>query len=158
MVGVRLIYACMIAALPTIAGCGSSWMLADRRRDPKKRSPRTQVAVILFGILPSSMALTFWPLHLAFAISRPAMNRLADRVAAGMPVGFPRQVGVYTIVSAKRDIGINPDVALFVDDDPNGPSGFVRSIEPHVSFGRDLIVPSNYSIYLSEVWDYRDED
>ncbi len=158
MLGIHLIYACMIATLPPLAACGGYWMHANRRRDPKKRSPWTQVAVILLGILPSSMALTLWPLHLAFAISRPAMNRLADQVAAGIPVAFPCQVGVYTIVSAKRDLGKNPDVALFVDDDPNGPSGFVRSIEPRISFGHDLIVPSNYSINLDWAWDYRDED
>src|SRR5262249_53313702 len=70
---------------PFILGIGAAWATpATRRTARSRRSPLLAWPLVLaVALAPFSMLLTPWPLRLAFLASRPAMERLADRVAAG---------------------------------------------------------------------------
>ncbi len=140
---------------PPVAACVVAWFSNERPREVGGGGWAGRSLVIVLAGLPASMAVTLWPLHLAFEPARPGFDRLADQVAAGSPVAFPRQVGVYLIVGAKFDPTNPRNVALFIDANPSGPSGFART----ASGSRNgLIGSSNYAIPLGGGWEYRDED
>ncbi len=155
MVGEVLPLVVAVATSPAVAACVVAWFSNERPREVGGGGwPGRSLVIVLAG-LPGSMAVTLWPLHLAFEPARRGFDRLADQVAAVSPVAFPRQVGVYLIVGAKFD-PINPwNVALYVDANPNHSSGFART----ASGSRNgLIGSSNYAIPLGGGWEYRDED
>ena len=113
--------------------------------------------VIVLGLSPVTMMLTLWPLRLAFRMSRPALNAMADRVAAGRPVTGSEWAGCYVVIGANFD-PLTGEVALYTDDDPAGRSGFLR-LSPGDSQGRsDLFTNLNFNEYLDERWRYRNED
>ncbi len=47
------------------------------------------------------MITTFWPLRVAFLVSMPALNRIADRVEAGEQIRRPEWAGVFLILKTK---------------------------------------------------------
>ncbi len=55
------------------------------------------ISVVVLTMLPMLTQVTLWPLHVAFLTARPALDILADQVAAGKPVSFPQQAGVYRV-------------------------------------------------------------
>ena len=75
--------------------------------------------------LPTMTVWTFWPLRAAFLVSKPSLESLADRVAAGQTPAFPTWAGVYRIVGSRSD-PTNGWVALIFDPNPSGKSVFVR--------------------------------
>ncbi len=65
-----------------------------------KAGPRGWLALggLLFcPLLVASMLLTHWPMKLSFALSKPALNRLADAVAAHRAPALPKRAGAYVI-------------------------------------------------------------
>jgi hypothetical protein len=145
--------------IPTIAAIGTAWALLFARQ--KSVSPRTRdgagMAVFFLAVLPIVTLWSFWPLHLAFMASRPTMDRLADEVAAGKPVFFPRRAGVFVVF----DGNVNPvtgDVGLMIDSNPNRPSGFVRTSPVSASGPGSPIVGSNLNVELGGGWSYREDD
>jgi hypothetical protein len=81
--------------------------------------------VIALSIMPLVTVLSCWPLRLAFFVSRPTLERLADQVAAGQTPKFPRQAGLFLVAGPAVDIATG-NVGLLIDPDPYGPIGFVR--------------------------------
>jgi hypothetical protein len=81
--------------------------------------------VFALGFFPLTMLFTRWPLRLAFLASAPAMDRLADRVAAGRSVTSPEWAGLFRVVGSAVEPS-NGNVGLIIDPDPSGRSGFVR--------------------------------
>ncbi len=114
--------------VPTIAALGTAWALLFSRQ--RSVSPRTRdgagMAVFFLTVLPIATLWTFWPLHLAFMAALPTMERLADQVASGKTVLFPRRAGVFVLSAAAVD-PVSGDVGLMIDPNPSGPTGFVRA-------------------------------
>jgi hypothetical protein len=106
------------------------------------------------AVTPLITLSTFWPLRVAFLVSRPALEHLADRVAAGQALTLPVRAGVYSIVGFATDPSTG-NVALITDADPGGRSGFVRHRPgtPHGPF-RSLWM----GMRLSRTWAYEMEE
>jgi hypothetical protein len=152
--GFALMVLASISMFPLVLGCGSAWAMAGP--DPR-RFPRAAAwsIVIVLGFLPISMMSTLWPLRFAFTLSRPSMDRLADRVAAGETLAFPEWAGLYRIVDAKREPR-NGNVALIIDADPSGRSAFVRVVARSESYGP--MVNLNFNVPVGGPWRYQNED
>ena len=146
------------SASPVLAGCALGWIMARRRREGTKGSPPGSLVVGALAGLPLSMALSFWPLHLAFQMARPEMIRLADQVAAGKPVSWPHQAGIYQVVAVTIDPDHPVNYAILLDKNPNWPSGFVRLVEPTDPMQNLGMVPSDYQIDLGDGWAYWREE
>jgi hypothetical protein len=121
----------MVFGLPLTLGFGTAWAMAAIRGNlaggPSPWSRWHPLPALLLVVAmtasPPMTIWTFWPLRAAFLISRPALERLADRVAAGQNPAFPTWAGVYRIVGSRY---VNGWVALIFDPNPSGPSAFVR--------------------------------
>jgi len=68
-----------------------------------KRQQRVRVGFFAACVLlVLSVLLTRWPVHVAFQFSRPALERLADRVERGEMGGLPQRAGVFRVERAER--------------------------------------------------------
>ena len=134
-------------------GSGMVWISGRTERRRLARSFDWLIVVGL-GLMPLSMAITPWPLRVAFAFSRPSMERIADRVAAG-GVNVPEWAGVYRVVGAVREPS-NGNIALLIDANPAARAGFVRFEVDQEPFGplRGL----NYNEPVGGPWRYQIED
>jgi hypothetical protein len=151
------------SAFPIVMGAGVAWASAATRRtaSPRRCPLLAWPLVLVLALLPLSMLFTFWPFRLAFLASRPAMDRMADRVDAGQAVTSPEWVGLFRVVGSAVD-PFNGNVGLIIDPDPSGRSGFVR-------FGRSSNMPQGrrqrgpfYNLYadldLHDGWRDQTED
>ncbi|MGO9471103.1 MAG: hypothetical protein ACLQIB_05890 [Isosphaeraceae bacterium] len=151
-----------LCGIPLILGFGTAWSAAATRREAtRRRSPLLAwPLVIVLATLPLTILFTQWPFHLAFAASKPALNRLADRVAAGQAIRRPVRAGFFTVVSSAVDPA-SGNVGLITDPDPSGRSGFVRlSLHPNTSPGRvgGPFYNLNGDLQMGEGWRYQSED
>ena len=64
--------------------------------------------------------------RVARQVSKPALNRLADRIADGRAPGRPVRAGLFMVVGSIID-PVTGNVGLITDPDASGRSGFVRS-------------------------------
>lgn len=78
----------------------------------------TVIAIIL------SITLTNWPLGIAFAASRPALNRLAEEVRQGKPPETPVFAGCFRI--RETQVKRNGIVCLWTRPNSSGNTGFVQ--------------------------------
>jgi hypothetical protein len=117
-----------LALFPLILGAGSAWAVESTRRNAVRRHSTFWVWPLVLGaaIAPLPMLYSFWPLQLAFRVSRSALERLADRVAAGQVLADPEWAGICYVVGSDVDPA-SGNVALITDSDPSGRSGFVRT-------------------------------
>ena len=160
--GAFLMFIGWLVAFPTIIGTGVAWASAATRRTAKsRRSPLVAWPLVLvLTLLPLSMLLTFWPFRLAFLASRPALDRLADRVEAGQPVTSPEWAGLFRVVASAVDPS-SGNVGLIMDPAPSGRSGFVRvSVGPGMTAARSSspFANLNFDLQLPERWWYECED
>ena len=147
-------------AFPIILGSGGAWAAAaTRRRSRPRRSPLLAWPLVLvLAFAPFSMTLTPWPLRLAFLASRPAMERLANRVGRGEGINRPEWSGVFRVVGSAIEPGTG-NVGLIIDGDPGGRAGFVR-LGPGVP-ETNTYVPFynlNFNEPLGRRWFYQSED
>ena len=89
-----------VLLVPIFLGSGLKWANTQVRRDGRIKA-NLPVATLLAIAL--SMVLTLWPLRLAFTLSSPALNRLADRVEAGETVSDDEWSGFYPVRGARVD-------------------------------------------------------
>ena len=117
----------MLCGMPMILGFGTAWAAAATRRDSvRRRSPfLAWPLVIVLVTLPTTMLFTHWPLRLAFFASRPALDRLADRAAAGQILPYPTRAGLFVVIGWEVDWSTG-NVGLIIDPDASGRTGFVR--------------------------------
>lgn len=108
-----------LALVPIALGLGLAWATDGRGRSRWSRA----AIVACTTLLAISMIATRWPLHLAFHLSSPALNRLADRIESGGTLAPGEWAGLYRI---RGSMPLNGDTALIVDPDPRGMSAFVR--------------------------------
>ncbi len=149
----------VLVLLPAILGPGAAWARLARREGAIRGRSRAAVnaCVCVMALFPVATLGTLWPLYLAFYLSRPSLERLADQVAAGQAVTQWRRAGVYSIAESDLDPG-SGNVGLFVDPNPSGPSGFlrIRSGLPPYYPGRPFATDMN--VELPGGWEYRVED
>jgi hypothetical protein len=144
---------------PAIGGFGAAWVsLAIKQKAmPRRSSQAAWLTVIALSVMPLMTLWTLWPLHLAFLVSRPSLERLADQVATGQVSGFPRWAGLYRIAGSAVDPSTR-NVGLMIDPNPNGPTGFVR-MGPGASWNREGPFRwDDLGVNLGWGWEYREED
>ncbi len=151
-----------LCGIPAILGFGTAWAAAATRRETvRRRSPLLAwPLVVVLATLPLTILFTHWPLHLAFLASKSALDRLADRVAAGQAPRRPVRAGLFMVVNSAVD-PTSGNIGLITDPDPGGRSGFVR-VTPGTS-----ALPSrasgpfynlNGDLELGGGWRYQNED
>jgi hypothetical protein len=148
-----------LATFPLILGAGSAWALKSTRRNAVgRRSPLWVWPLVLgLAVLPLTMVINRWPLWLAFRVSQPSLERLADRVANGQVLVTPELAGLILVVGSAFDSATG-NVGLVVHPDPNGRSGFVR-LGPGVPPGQTAGPFFNQSVNsLGGRWSYQEED
>jgi hypothetical protein len=126
--GAILMFVGWLFTFPIVISAGAAWAnVATRQVAKPRRSPWSAWPLVLvLGILPLTMVLTRWPLRLAFLASRPAMDRLAERVLAGQAVAGPEWTGLFRVVGSAVDPA-SGNVGLITDPCLSGRSGFVRA-------------------------------
>lgn len=144
---------------PTIACIGVAWARLATRKTAVPRRSRAAAwsAVVGLLLMPCMTVSTLWPLRLAFLRARPVLDRLADQAAAGQSVGWPQWAGPYRLVRADVD-PVPGHVALVIDPDPGGPSGFVRELPGARPRQGKLILGTDLEVDLGGGWSYRVED
>ncbi len=160
--GVMLMFLGWLSAFPIVISTGVVWASSAKRRTARpQRSPLLAWPLVLvLSLLPLSMLLTFWPFRLAFLASRPALDRLADRVEGGQAVTSPEWVGLFRVVASAVDPSTG-NVGLIMDADPSGRSGFVRvSVGPSIPAAHSSgpFYNLNFDLQLRERWWYECED
>jgi hypothetical protein len=148
--------------IPLILGFGTAWSVAATRGEATcRRSPVLAWSlVIVLATLPLTILFTRWPFRLAFVASKPALNRLADRVAAGQAIRRPVRAGLFVVVSSAVE-PTKSNVGLITDPDPSGRSGFVRvGLGPHRSPGcvSGPFYNLNGDLQMGQDWRYQNED
>ena len=159
LMGLVLTFYTTVAATPMILGFGASWAAEATRTDalPQRPPAVAWLSVVALVVLLPSMLVTLWPLRLAFHVSRPAMDRLADRIAAGEGLGRPEWAGLYRVVATRRAT-LGDGVALLIDNDPSGGSGFVRLGSQPVPRYAGPMMNQNFDEDLGGGWSYQNED
>jgi hypothetical protein len=159
MGGSAFIFLVAVFVVPLIFGFGTSWAAeATRKEASNRRAPLwAWLTVFALGSLPLTMISTLWPLRMAFLVSRPALNRLADRIAAGETLDRPEWAGLYRIVATRREPQ-SGNVALIIDDDPAGASGFVRLASRRPGAISGPLANLNFDEFMDGKWRYQNED
>ncbi len=152
--GLVLMYLIEVVALPLQIIAGSIGALGMSRGWRFRRFAALGLVLALV-VLPFVTMVTSWPLRLAFALSEPAMNRLADRVAAGRTVATPEWAGLYRVVATVRE-PTNGNIALIIDANSAGRSGFVRVLDPTQSLFP--LYNFNFDEPVGTYWRYQNED
>jgi hypothetical protein len=161
MLSVGLFFIWLFIVLPMLAGFGATWaVLAMRREGVSHRSRRrVWMWVIALAVMPGVTSWTVWPFRLRFLAARSSLERVADQIEAGQVVSFPQNAGPFRLAASKVDSRTG-GVALLIDPDPNGPSGFVRHkgglAGPSDCFGP--IRGDWWHVALGGGWCYHEED
>jgi hypothetical protein len=145
--------------MPAIAVFGIAWAsLATGNSTGRVWSPMAVwLSTILLTFMPFATVGTQWPLRLAFLATRPSLDRLADQVAAGQAVSFPRWVGPFRLAGSAVD-DVSGSVGLMIDANPSGSSGFVRMSPDVPPESRGPFRWDNLLVHLGWGWEYREED
>jgi hypothetical protein len=103
--------------LPIAAGAGAAWAGSVTTPVPGRRRPRVAAwsLVALLVVVPASMLFSSWPMKAAVLASRPALERLADRVAAGEKLSRPEWAGLFLVRKANRSTEGPGYVGLIID-------------------------------------------
>ncbi len=117
---------------------------------------RASLVMAALTALPISAILTQWPHRLAFYLSSPALNRLADRVEAGGKVRPGEWAGVYRI-QGTLTLGYGGGTLLIVDPKAGDLSGFARRPGPARGPRREALEPGGAPGERERWMDY-DED
>ena len=105
-----------------VPGVGLAWVASRPLRSQRLRAAGL---VIALTAIPCSMIAYRWPLHLAFYLSSPGLNRLADRIESGGKVIPGEWAGIYRVWGSMKDSRTGAPV-LVIDPDRRGIFGFCR--------------------------------
>jgi hypothetical protein len=161
MLSVGLFVIWLFIIMPTLAGFGATWAVLETRRggDPHPFCRLAWTWVIALAVMPGVTAWTVWPFRLKFLTARSALERVADQIEAGQAVSFPQNAGPFRLAASRVD-SQSRGVALLIDPDPNGPSGFVRH-EGSLTGPYDCFRPIRgdwWHLGLGGGWCYHEED
>ena len=162
MISVFLIFIWLFVIMPTLVGFGATWaVLATRRAEvPRHSHQLAWMWVVVLAVMPGVTALTVWPFRLRFLTARSALERIADQIEAGQSVTFPQDAGLFSVVASRVDAQTG-GVALLIDPNPNGPSGFVRHKDPLITGKYGCFRPIRgdwWHVGLGDGWCYHEED
>jgi hypothetical protein len=159
MVFVIVNFVACLFGIPWILGCGAAWCTAATRKDavPRRSRVLAWTLVLTLSLAPLTALLTNWPFRLAFLASQPALDRLADQAASGVPVTTPEWAGAFVIVASAVDPKTG-NVGLITDPNPGGRGGFER-YGPRGSPGARGAFYNFWSeTQLNEKWRFAEED
>ena len=88
------------------------------------RSLRGYLAATAVIAVVLSVAVSNWPLHAAYRLSRPSFEQVAAEVRQGKGFDEPRQVGLFRV--ARAELNHRGVVCLWTDLEPSGYTGFVQ--------------------------------
>jgi len=158
MAGLVFMSLIWLVPFPIMVCAGVTWAVKTTHRNasPRRSALVAWPLVLGLGFAPLTMLLSHWPLRLAFQLSRPAMERLADRVAAGQSLTAPEWAGMFYVVDSAVDPA-SGNVGLILD--PSVRSGFVR-VGPGISPEQNLgpFYNLNVNEHLGGRWSYQNED
>ena len=137
------------AFIPIVPGFGLAWITA---RDGWAARARAALVVAVAVLVIASMLVTHWPLKLAFYLSSPALNRLADRVESGEAMTKPEWAGLYLIYSV-RPFTANGDLILRANATRGIMAGFIRRTGAAKGARREALY---YGTAWGERWNYHD--
>jgi hypothetical protein len=148
--------ALLVIAAPTILAFGTAWIVLSIGDEAIAPTPRAVpgFSVLVLAVLPIVTLWTLWPLNLAFAVARPELDRLANQVAAGMPVRFPRRVGLFKLTAATL-VPVSGHVGLRIHENGASSSGFVRLNPRAIPGTYGPFMGVNFDVYLGGGWWYR---
>lgn len=112
------------AALLLLAVAVVAWVCRGAERRRWYQLPLLLVWLLLFaGVFRTS-----WPMRLSFAASTPALDRLAQQVAAGQTPSLPTRAGAYLIRAVEmRPISGGVAICLWTAPPERHHVGFVQS-------------------------------
>jgi hypothetical protein len=151
----------LFVILPTLAAFGATWAVLATRRGAISRPARrwAWMWVIALAVMPGVTSGTVWPFRLRFLTARSALERVADQVQAGQVFSFPQDAGPFRLAASRVDPRTG-GVALLIDPNPGGPSGFVRHkgsfTGPYDCYGP--IRGDWWHVGLGGGWCYHEED
>src|SRR5262249_32507588 len=136
----------LACAMTVVTTCS---LLGFARARGRRLWPVLAGAIVCLAFIASVM-IAHWPLRVAYVLSRPSLDGLAQDVQAGQRLARPTRVGLFRVVQAEvRRDGI---VCLWVDRNPAGKAGFVRCGPDHVPFNLWSMVR------LDDRWQFIAED
>lgn len=148
--GLFAVYCWLLWGLPTLG----SRMAGPAEKRPRMSLKQMLTVVACFALIVSVLV-NDWPFRVRFAISRPAIDRLADQVERGYVLDEPRQAGLFRIRGAeRRRVAAARYTCLWIDPDPAGPAGFVRCLPQEAKALFNLWSTTR----MSEGWQYIVED
>ena len=80
-----------------------------------------------------SVPLTHWPLRLAYKLSRPSFDAVAQSLQSGTTFQKPMRVGLFEIKKAEV-YDLNGKICLWTDLNPSGKTGFTKCPPNDVPF------------------------
>ena len=115
-----------------------------------------QQAAVSFIMVVSIIAFN-WPLRIAYALSRPAFDQVAEQVVTGETIATPRRIGWFRIqrIEAPGPAANGIDhkgLRLWTGVHPNGNTGFVQASPDNLQFN----LWSHFR--LDETWQFIAED
>jgi hypothetical protein len=144
-VGVVLL-AIVFSAAAIIVGL----LLIGYRRHTQRRVLPALVAPTLSLAVIISVAITHWPLRVAYAWSRDSFDAVAQRVRSGEHVTTPLRAGLFTI--RRAELSHHGIVCLWTHPHPSGSTGFVQCRGDNVPFNLWSMVR------LDNRWQFISED
>jgi hypothetical protein len=124
--GTILIFLLSVFTACALFASGSDWC---ETRTPTRWCPNylAVFCVVVFMFLPFS-TLFSWPLRVAFFLSQPSMDRLADRIEHGSKMTPPEWTGLFLIWNSEISEHTG-DTLLITGSDRSDAMGFLRVAE-----------------------------
>jgi cytochrome c oxidase subunit IV len=141
-----VLLAVVLAAAAIVIGC----MFVGYKRYTHRPVIPAIIAPVMCLLIICSVAMTHWPLRVAYALSRGSFDALARRVRAGEVVATPVHVGFFII--RRAELSRSDIVCLWTDPDPAGSTGFVQCRPDYVPFNLWS------QIRLDDHWQFISED
>ncbi len=116
----------LISAGGLLAWCGEGWYILATHPEPPIHplGPRAFTIVLIVAII--STAALDWPLRLAFLLSRPALDAVADGARSGDTTADHQRVGLFVIDSVRPGEDV---ICLWTEIDGYSNTGLVRRHE-----------------------------
>jgi hypothetical protein len=155
MAGVELLGVWLLALyIPFVAAfvLGCLWRFIGPHKCKSRRARWVNGVLVAMSVAVFvSVPTTNWPLRLAFRLSKPSLEAVAQSLRAGKTFPQPMRVGLFTIQKAEI-YDLNDKVCLWTDLNWSGKVGFTRCAPGDLPFN----LASNLT--LDETWQFIAED
>ena len=149
-----------ILSVSPVLGFGAAWTASRWRttRSGRLLALGASCLVLALAFGPVSMLVTRWPLYVAFFFSRPSLDQLANRVAAGTATPWPQRAGLIRVVGSTTN-PVTQNVGLITDDNSSGRAAFVRvGASANLSISDGPLFNLSVKEHLGGAWWYQEED